>query len=369
MITFQNNQFAPQIRAPKDSSPVSVHTEWEPLEEVIVGEILDARVPDWHVSLESVLPQNGLDFFKKHQAGLFPHDQILLAQKELDGLADFLTSEGIKVVRPTPLENIPFQTPCFTSSGSFYSAMPRDCLLAIGDLIIEAPMAWRSRYFETFGFRRILNDYFNRGSRWISAPKPTLCDDLYRRDFIRRSDRFESVLTEFEPVFDAADFFRLGLDIIGQLSHVTNRSGVEWLQRHLGPEYKIHIYDFDDAQPMHIDTTILPLAPGKVLVNREWVSKIPACFKDWEILHPPKSVLPQTHPLYMTSAWISTNVLMLDEKRVLVEEQEEPLIEAFKKWGFQPIGLPFRNFQSFGGSFHCATLDVRRTGKLRSYLS
>mgnify|MGYP003298904831 CR=1 FL=1 len=42
---------------------------------------------------------------------------------------------------------------------------------------------------------------------------------------------------------------------------------------------------------------------------------------------------------------------------------------AFKKnWGFTPIPCSFRNFNSFGGSFHCATLDVRRRGKLESYI-
>jgi glycine amidinotransferase len=40
-----------------------------------------------------------------------------------------------------------------------------------------------------------------------------------------------------------------------------------------------------------------------------------------------------------------------------------------KKWGFTPIPCNFRHFNSFGGSFHCATLDVRRRGKLESYLN
>ncbi|MCA1634361.1 MAG: amidinotransferase, partial [Acidobacteria bacterium] len=49
--------------------------------------------------------------------------------------------------------------------------------------------------------------------------------------------------------------------------------------------------------------------------------------------------------------------------------QDEPMISALKKWGFTPIPCNFRNFNSFGGSFHCATLDVRRRGKLESYFS
>jgi glycine amidinotransferase len=70
----------------------------------------------------------------------------------------------------------------------------------------------------------------------------------------------------------------------------------------------------------------------------------------------------------MTSKWINMNILMLDEKRVVVERQDEPMITTLKNWGFTPILCNFRNFNSFGGSFHCATLDVRRRGNLECYL-
>ena len=49
------------------------------------------------------------------------------------------------------------------------------------------------------------------------------------------------IVTEFEPVFDAADFARCGRDIFGQESHVTNRFGIEWLARHLGDGYRVHV--------------------------------------------------------------------------------------------------------------------------------
>ena len=53
---------------------------------------------------------------------------------------------------------------------------------------------------------------------------------------------------------------------------------------------------------------------------------------------------------------------------IVVERQDEPMISALKRWGFKPVPCNFRNFNSFGGSFHCATLDVRRRGRLESYL-
>jgi len=43
------------------------------------------------------------------------------------------------------------------------------------------------------------------------------------------------------------------------------------------------------------------------------------------------------------------------------------MLKALKGWGFDPIPLEFLHFAPFGGSFHCATLDVRRQGSLESY--
>lgn len=351
-------------------SPVEVYTEWDPLEEVIVGTIDDIRVPEWDIGLDAVIPKKSKDFFRKNAAGRFPKELVDLAKKDINHLADILKSEGVRVRRPEEVNHHKaIMTPHFTTGGGFYSAMPRDCLFAIGKKIIEVPMAWRSRYFETFSFREILNDYFSNGAEWLAAPKPMLKDSLWNIDHdSEQEEKFISVINESEPVFDAADFMKMGKDIIGQRSHVTNNKGIEWLRRTLGEDYKIHIYEFDDASPMHIDTTILPLAPGRVLVNKAWVSKIPEIFKDWEILTPPASTLDDAHPLFMTSKWIHTNVLMLDDKTVIVEKDEELLKTAFKNWGFKTISCPFKHFQTFGGSFHCATLDVKRNGSLKSYV-
>lgn len=43
--------------------------------------------------------------------------------------------------------------------------------------------------------------------------------------------------------------------------------GIEWMRRHLGPDYKIHIVSFKDPNPMHIDATFNIIGPGLVLSN------------------------------------------------------------------------------------------------------
>ena len=38
----------------------------------------------------------------------------------------------------------------------------------------------------------------------------------------------------------------------------------------------------------------------------------------------------------------------------------------FRNQGIDVVPVAFRNFCAFGGSFHCATLDIRRNGTLES---
>ncbi|WP_124365143.1 amidinotransferase [Pseudomonas sp. R3-52-08] len=352
-------------------SPVCSYTEWDLLEEVIVGTIDGACIPPWHIALEPNIPTAHHSMFQKNAGRPFPPARVELARLELEEFVNILEGEGVKVRRPDKVDqSISFGAPGWTSTG-LYAAMPRDVLLVVGTDIIECPLAWRSRYFETAAYKTLLKEYFKGGAKWSSGPKPELKDEQYNFDWEEASggEVTPLVITEFEPTFDAADFARFGKDIIAQKSNVTNDFGIEWLGRHLGNDYKIHVLEFNDPHPMHIDATLVPLAPGKLLINPERVLTIPALFKGWDIVSAPKPAIPDSHPLYMTSKWLSMNVLMLDEKRVIVERQDEAMIRAMKDFGMTPIPCNFRNFNSFGGSFHCATVDVRRKGKLESYLS
>lgn len=357
--------------APAEGTPVvNTFNEWDPLEEVIVGVIDGACVPTWHITLEATMPPNQKNFYQRNGGKPFPKEQIDAARRNLEEFVHILESEGVVVRRPDILDHTrPYSTPDWSSPGGLYAAMPRDALLVIGDEIIEVPMAWRSRYFEANAFRPLVKEYFFRGARWSASPKPQLTEESYNHEYEERAadDGVNYVITEFEPTFDAADFIRCGKDLFVQRSHVTNRFGLEWLRRHLGERFRLHELEFNDSHPMHIDATFMPLAPGRVLVNPERVEELPKMFDGWDILRCPKPCMPDSHPLYMTSKWINMNIFMLDKERVIVEKQEESLTRALKEWGFKPIACNFRDFNTFGGSFHCATLDIRRRGALESY--
>lgn len=353
-----------------DAPPVCSYTEWDPLEEVIVGVADGAAVPAFHPTLKATMPRRHWEMFAARGGRPLPADVVAAANRDLDRLVEILEGEAVRVRRPERMDFArPYATPDWSSPGGLYAAMPRDLLLVVGDELIEAPMPWRSRYFEVHAFRPLLREYFDAGARWTAAPRPRLADDLYDAEYEEPApgEPMRWVITEAEPTFDAADFIRCGHDIFYIRSHVTNASGAAWLQRHLGPRFRLHELPCLDTHPMHIDTTYMPLAPGKLLVNPERVTAVPEIFRAWDVLPAPQPCTRDVSGLYMSGPWLSMNVLMLDERRVVVAAHEDTLIRALRRWGFDPIPCPFENFYRLGGSVHCATLDVRRRGTLQSY--
>jgi len=51
--------------------------------------------------------------------------------------------------------------------------------MVVGDEIIETAMAWRSRLFELYAYKKLFSEYFRQGARWTAAPRPAMADNLY----------------------------------------------------------------------------------------------------------------------------------------------------------------------------------------------
>ncbi len=360
-----------QLERKTTSSPVNAYNEWDPLEEVVVGSLEGATMPSGHLAVTFNVPRPAA--FLLGLFGGLPYPKFMLepAQRELDGFIRLLEGEGITVRRPEPISyRRRFSTPDWSSRG-YCSACPRDGYLVVGDEIIETPMCWRTRYFESFAYKKLFTEYFRRGARWTAAPKPALTDELFDQSYTvpGAHEPMRFVTKEVEPVFDAADFVRCGKDLFVIRSNVTNELGIQWLERHLGEDYRVHRLETTCRQPMHIDSSFMPLCPGKVLVNPDYidVDRLPKILNRWEVLVAPRPDPVPGPILSLCSSWLSINVLMLDSQRVVVEASQKSMIEALKEWGFEPLPCEFRYYAPFGGSFHCATLDIRRRGELRSY--
>lgn len=153
--------------------------EWDPLEEVIVGRLEGATIPPYHVSVTLNVPSFTGRLHRLVAGRRYPKWMVKRGQAALDNLIRVLEQANVKVVRPDQVpHHRSFGSPLWSSKG-FCVACPRDGYLVIGDEIIETPMAWRSRYFEGDAYRRLFKDYFRRGARWTSAPRPQLTDEIF----------------------------------------------------------------------------------------------------------------------------------------------------------------------------------------------
>lgn len=342
-------------------SAVRSYTDFGPLEEIVLGTATGYHLPPAELSY-------------RHFFGLGPDDPIAAedlsalaraveeTEEDLAAFADVLTAAGVTVRRPEP----PDQSRTVAMPGwqatANHALMPRDCLLVVGETVVEAPMPVRSRYAETFALRGLLREYFDSGARWIGAPRPELPEDTYL------FPDGELVLAEREPLFDAANVLRLGTDLFFNVSNTGNRVGARWLGRTLGPDYTVHeIAVCDD----HLGTTLQVLRPGVLLANAGRLDDdlIPEPLRDWKIVwfdDPEDDGYALSWP--RASVWIGMNVVSLDEDTIVVPGRQTGLARLLEKEGFTAVPVPYRHGRTFGGGFHCCSLDVRRRGEAVSYL-
>ena len=128
--------------------------EWDPLEEVIVGNPLNARFPTADLSTRlAEFPDRSLADIPQ---GAFPQQIIEETEEDLNAFVEVLQGQGVTVRRPDtwPHEET-FSTINWESEG-YYNYCPRDVMMVIGDTIIETPNVIRSRYQETFSY--LLNE-------------------------------------------------------------------------------------------------------------------------------------------------------------------------------------------------------------------
>ncbi len=337
---------------------IEVWNEWDHLQEIIVGRIESARVPTPGKDLLSIEFKNCKS--EDVPTGEYKRRVIDETIEDLDILSSTLSDLGITVKRPELIDHSKnFGNPHWSTDG-LYCYCPRDVFLAIGNTIIETPMALRSRYFETFAYKQIMLEYFNHGTKWVSAPKAELTDNSYGEP-----DNVGVILMNNEPIFDAANVLRLGDDLLYLVSNTGNELGCRWLQNFLGNKFRVHPC-FNLYAYSHIDTTISPLREGLVLLNPDRVKEnnLPAVLKNWKILWADEIVDTGYVSKYpRSSKWIGMNLLMINPNLAIVDKNQIPLIKKLEKEKIDVIPLQLRHDRVLGGGFHCVTLDTKRVKK------
>ena len=393
----------------KSFSKINSHNEWDKLKEIIVGTskgTMPTLIWRGREKLSNSLLEKAYGLAKKAAPNWF-YEEV---EEDLDNLAKTLESFGVVVHRPEPHDlSEMYGTPFWKStSNNIYNT--RDLHLVVGNTVIESPSYLESRYYEATALYPIWYKYFDQGFKWIAGPKPKL-DYIVKPPYFRSDDerimseedlkhreltggRLEKLhkIAEKEIIFEAANTVRMGRDVLYLISSSGNELGAKWLQTVLGDEYKVHTTR-DIYRSSHIDSTVMCLKPGLVLLNDVRVSEktCPEVFKNWDKLYfsdvAPTSESELKHqkelrdPIGyqieelgfetnlhdMSSPWVGLNFLSIDPETVIVDKRQTKLIKLLESNKFTVVPIQMRHIYTQGGGIHCATLDTVRESKLEQY--
>ena len=389
---------------------INSHNEWDKLREVVLGSAghtmaaLTWTKPD---PIPPLVQKTAYDLAKK----AYPQWLLDEVNEDLEGASDIFKQFGVKVHRAKVYDlNRMYSSPYGWSSTGNDIYNIRDLHLIVGNNVIESASPVRSRYFEATALYDVWYEYFESGFRWLVAPKAKLEGEVltpYFRDENSREltnedlryqeltkGRLEKLhkLGEKEILFEAANTVRMGKDILYLISSSGNMLGAKWLQSVLGDDYRVHTTR-DIYRSSHIDSTILCLRPGLVLLNSTRVNEknCPKLFDKWDKIwfddvaplteseiDLQKNVRDKIHAelvalgfetnlQVMGSPWVGMNVFSLDHEHVMVDARQTNLMKVLEKHKITPVPVRLRHPYTHGGGIHCATLDTVRDSKLENY--
>lgn len=301
---------------------ISCYNEWGSLREIVVG---SATAANWPLS-DSVWSQES-QFTAWHQSpvprGPVPQWIVDQANLELDQLSELLQSHRIRVHRPAYRN--------FVEHDGFSTYCPRDRLLIYGQTVIDPAMLYPCRDQEIDCYQTVLQETTD----------------------IRHMPRNAGM------VLDAANVLKFDNRMLFLLSRSGNAKACTWLQQQF-PQVKIETCEFYSG--VHIDSTIMPLRNGLVLLNASRVrfDTVPRMFDGWQKIWITDVVEKSFYQYPYASKWIGMNLLVIDHQTCVVDQEQTQLIQTLRSYKFDVIPMPLTHSRTLGGGFHCATLDLVR---------
>lgn len=359
----------------ENSSPVRIYSEFQPLEEMIIGRTYapEAYSPLTDSELRDMLQRIARE----------TEEDLISIQKTLE-------DHGVTVRRPTLLFDLYRQTEEKTQLKMLELGLwrtgypnpplwPRDLTIVHDNKILSTYSRSPSRWTEGQHFYSIFFDYSQKGADWVSMPPPLL-------------DPNATSYNDYEKnalLFHAACFVKCGRDIFHTLPASRmegakgTTAGLEWVKRQVGDKYRFHAVN----RIGHLDGKIALIKPGLLL---SWIPKsdLPECLQSWDIIFLEKkgeipaefeSMRKQRHYKdYVTrylSEWIGNidetyfdvNIISINENLVMLNGHNADLERKLNSYGVQCIPTDFRHRYFWDGGLHCISLDIRRSGECEDY--
>lgn len=357
-------------------NPVKIFTEFQPLEEMIIGSIYPPEAYD-------VLDDSGLrDMLKKIS---------METEEDLASIQKLLEEHNVLVKRPRILFDLYKKEEHRVSLKLLDLGLwktgypnpplwPRDLTVIFDNKILSTYARSPNRWVEGQHFYELFFDYFQKGSDWRSMPPPLL--DPQANSYDTYEDK--------ALLYHAACILKCGRDIFYTLPAKQipqgargTEAGLQWIQRQIGDKYRFHAI----KRSGHLDGKIALIRPGLLM---SWIPRndLPECLQSWDIIFlDKKGTIPDEfnamrgqryYKDYITrylTDWIGNveetyfdvNIISINENLVLLNGHNLDLEKKLSSYGVKCIPVNFRHRYFWDGGLHCISLDVRRRGECEDY--
>lgn len=359
---------------------MAVWTDWDPLEEIIVGDIPPpsyfARFLDDEVmsSLEVVIRET---------------------KEDLDRMDKMLTDLGVKVYRPNILDfGQNLNLPGFKIKNPIAPIVPRDQYLVHGDRILQSYTSMADRWLEGLCFYDIFREKFDEGYNWLSVPPPLLKNFPPNTAWFTEGYERYNIKLKNQLLWHAATMYKAGDKIITNTFGPGTQKGLEWFRRQVDAEV-IPNNGLRHKGFGHIDQFFFMVNDTTCYCTEE--AMVPQIIRD----NPNITVKSFGHLITdvdvksyddalrasdgkYTREWIDewlaewrgfsqevafdSNVVVIDEKNILVSNHQPKLEEYFASEGITLHPVNLRQGGFWDGGVHCLTLDIKRRGESRNVL-
>lgn len=351
-----------------------MYTEFDPLQEVIVG---DSYLPG---DLDHLLTIKNLSGFNK----------ILQETKQdLDNLSWILQSHNIKVHRPEIHRyDESIKMPTFDIRLPMAPLVPRDAYIVRGNTVIQTYTSLTDRYFDSSSYYKIFKELFDQGYNWISQPTPMLKNLNEKEKWFFDKDVYNRELHD-KILWHTATMFQAGDAVIVNNRGPGTSQGLEWMKRNLPDTRFINNNGTVFGNFGHIDHGFILIDDDTVIhAGIEWVPDVLKTKKLIDV----KKFLPElkldrfrkdyieiggrydVHWVekylenwkgYNQEVCFDLNVLIVDSKNIIWSREIPELFKFLQTLGIESTVAPMRHSLFWEGGVHCATLDIKRNGTSR----
>ena len=372
---------------------MSIFTNWDQLEEVIVGKCPNEIPADWSVSNDVRKIFN----------------LILSETKEdLDNLSNYITDTfKVKVHRPKIINfNQNIKCGDFIIRNPAFPIVPRDQYFAYDETIYQTYTSFQDRYIDSLAYYDIFLSLFEHGYNWISQPPPNMKNfflatnsgskELYLPTDVSPNDLYKKYSNHL--LWHTANFFKCGEDVITNNLGPGTSLGLEWMKKNLSANIINNKETIMNGWG-HIDHGFyMPNDDMVICTTKEWV---PKCllnkhivelnglyepfdyytfykstqkFKDNLNLDNDQSILDWLN--YWLMEWkgyaqevaFESNVLVVNPTNIIYNIEQPKVFELLETFGINCHVCKMRHGGFWDAGIHCLTLDIKRKGKKRKII-